>query len=219
MAGRRAPAHARHLHQAETLARALGDQKRLGAVFYQKSFYCNLTGERERAVEAGEHALTIAQASADLPLKIMTNLNLGRIYLGLGDYPRAMTCLRWNVAALDGDQLRERFGERFGSGREISFQSRTWLAKCLAELGAFGEGIALAEEVMRVAEGKDNPFIRVAAYRDLGYVYLRHGDLDKAIPVLERGLSVCRAASISAYFHYGLTLGAAYGLGGHERKR
>ena len=27
-----------HLHQAETLARALGDQKRLGAVFYQMSF-------------------------------------------------------------------------------------------------------------------------------------------------------------------------------------
>jgi tetratricopeptide (TPR) repeat protein len=204
-----------HLHQAETLARALGDQKRLGAVFYQMSFYCNLTGERERAIEAGEHALTIAQAGADLPLKIRTNLNLGRIYLGLGDYPRAMTSLRWNVAALDGDQLRERFGERFGSAREIAFQSRTWLAKCLAELGAFGEGIALAEEVMQVAEGNDNPFIRVAAYRDLGYVYLRQGDLDKAIPVLERGLSGCRAASILGLFPtMASLLGAAYGLAG-----
>jgi class 3 adenylate cyclase/tetratricopeptide (TPR) repeat protein len=204
-----------HLHQAETLARALGDQKRLGAVFYQMSFSFNLTGEQDRAVEAAEHALTIADACADLRLKIRTNQNLGRIYFRLGDYPRAMTCLRWNVAALDGDQLRERFGESFGSASERSFQSRTWLAKCLAELGAFGDGIALVEEVMRVAEGNDNPFTRVAAYRDLGYVYLRNGDLNKAIPMLERGLSVCRVTSILGLFPIMASLlGAAYGMAG-----
>ena len=187
-----------HLHQAETLARALGDQKRLGAVFYQMSFLDNLTGEQERALEAGEHALTIAHAGADLPLKIRTNLNLGRIYFRLGDYPRAMTYLRWNVAALDGDQLRERLAFRLWEGAFLPIPDLA--CEVFGGARSLRRGDYPVEEVMRVAAGNDNPFTRVAAYRDLGYVYLRHGDLDKAIPTLERGLSVCRVTSILGLF-------------------
>jgi hypothetical protein len=93
-----------------------------------------------------------AKDLADIPLEVEANLILGRIYLTLGDYRRAMTCLRWNVAALDGDQLRERFGARYSLTAPPALLSRSWLGRCLAGLGAFAEGIALAEEVMRVAE-------------------------------------------------------------------
>jgi tetratricopeptide (TPR) repeat protein len=204
-----------HLQQAYMLATALGDQKHLGAVFSQMSFYYFLIGHHDRAVDAGERALAIAKALADIPLEVETNLNLGRIYLTLGDYRRAMTCLRWNTAALDGDRLRERFGERYSASGIPSLQSRTWLGRCLAELGAFADGIALAEGVMRVAEESDHPFTRAAAYRDLGHVYLCKGNLDKAIPALERGLSVCQVASITGLFPIiASLLGDAYALAG-----
>jgi tetratricopeptide (TPR) repeat protein len=204
-----------HLQHAERLATALGDQERLGAVFSHMSFYLFLTGQHDCAVEAGDRALAIAKALADIPLEVETNLNLGRIYLTLGDYRRAMTCLRWNVAALGGDQLRERFGERYSTAGIPSLQSRTWLGRCLAELGAFADGIALAEGVMWVAEGSDHPFTRAAAYRDLGHVYLCKGDLDKATPALECGLSACQVASIPGLVPIiASLLGAAYALDG-----
>jgi class 3 adenylate cyclase/tetratricopeptide (TPR) repeat protein len=203
-----------HLQHAERLATALDDQERLGSVFSHMSFYLFLIGQHDRAVEAGERALTIAKALMDILLVVETNLYLGRIYLTLGDYRRTITCLRSNVAALDGDQLRERFGERYSSAANPSLQSRTWLGRCLAEQGDFTEGTALVEGVMRVAEGSDRPFTRAAAYRDLGHVYLCKGDLDKAIPALERGLSVCRVAPISLFPIMASLLGAAYGLAG-----
>ncbi|HSF30861.1 MAG TPA: adenylate/guanylate cyclase domain-containing protein [Candidatus Tectomicrobia bacterium] len=204
-----------HLQQAYMRATALGDQKHLAAVFSQMSFYYFLIGHHDRAVDTGERALAIAKDLADIPLEVETNLNLGRIYLTLGEYRRAMTCLRWNTAALDGDQLRERFGERYSAAGIPSLQSRTWLGRCLAELGAFGDGIALAEGVMQVAEESHHPFTRAAAYRDLGHVYLCKGILDKAIPALERGLSVCQVASITGLFPIiASLLGDAYALAG-----
>jgi tetratricopeptide (TPR) repeat protein len=210
-----------HLQQAERLATALGDQKRLGAVFFRMSFYFFLIGHHDRAVEAGERALAIAKALADIGLEVDTNLNLGRIYLSLGDYRRAMDCLRWNVDAFDGDQLRERFGERYSAAGGISLLSRSWLGRCLAEQGAFADGIALVEGVVRVTGGSDAPATLstsgnfVAAYRDLGHVYLYKGALHKAIPALERGLTVCREASTAGYFPIMASLlGAAYALVG-----
>ena len=203
------------LYQAETLATALGDEQRLGAVSYSLSFYLFLTGNHDRAVEAGERALALAKAVGDIPLEVRTNLNLGRIYLTLGDYQRAMEGLRWNVAALEGNQLRARFGEGYSAAGRLALHSRTWLGRCLAELGAFGDGITLVEEAMRVAEGSDNPYNHAAAYRDLGYVYLYKGDLDKAMPALERGLSVCRVTSFAGLFPIMASLlGATYALAG-----
>src|SRR5437763_7614475 len=97
------------------------------------------------------------------------------------NYRAAMACLRSNVAALEGDRLREQFGERYGEGGVPNLQSRSWLGRCLAECGAFGDALALAEGVMHTSERSTQPFTRVAACRDLGHVYLWRGDVDKAI--------------------------------------
>ena len=61
----------------------------------------------------------------------------------LGDYPQAIDLLRQNLVSLEGALLRERFGL---SGLP-SVMSRDMLARCLAEVGAFTEGLAHGEEV------------------------------------------------------------------------
>jgi class 3 adenylate cyclase/tetratricopeptide (TPR) repeat protein len=203
------------LEQAESLAMALGDENRLGAVFLDTSFHLFLIGQQDRALEAGQRALAIAKNRGDTSLEIETNLNLGRIYTTLGDYRAAMDCLRWNVTALEGDRLRERFGERYGEGGIPNLQSRSWLGRCLAERGAFGDALALAEGVMHTSERSTRPFTRVAACRDLGHVYLWRGDVDKAIPILEHGLSICRAAPVPGLLPIVASLlGSAYTLAG-----
>jgi tetratricopeptide (TPR) repeat protein len=85
----------------------------------------------------------------------------------------------------------------------------------LAELGAFAEGITIGEEGIRIAEAFDNSMNRASAYSNVGDLYLRKGDLHKAIAVLERGIELCQACQIKLYFPpVASPLGLAYALSG-----
>jgi tetratricopeptide (TPR) repeat protein len=91
--------------------------------------------------------------------------------------------------------------------------SRARLVWCLADLGAFAEGIALGEAGVRIAEMVNEPFHRITAYYAVGYLCLRKGDLSQAISTLERGLQLCQVANIPLWFpRVASALGAAYVL-------
>jgi tetratricopeptide (TPR) repeat protein len=93
--------------------------------------------------------------------------------------------------------------------------SRSWLARCHAELGAFPEGIAHAEEAVRIAETVDHPNSLLHAYHGVGFLSLRQKDLSRAIPVLERGLDLCRVFNILLWFpETAAALGCAYACAG-----
>jgi tetratricopeptide (TPR) repeat protein len=94
-------------------------------------------------------------------------------------------------------------------------QSRAWLARCLAESGAFPEGIAHAEEAVRIAEAVDHPNSLVHAYLGVGLLSLRQGDLSRAIPALERCLDLFRVFNILPWFpETASALGCAYACAG-----
>ncbi len=115
------------------------------------------------------------------------------------------------MASLTGELIRERFGM---TGLP-AVMSRTWLVWCLADLGAFDEGIARGGEAVRLAEAVDHPFSLTQAYFGLGYLYLRKGDLHEGIPLLERGLGLCQIANILTWFPtVAAALGYAYTLAG-----
>jgi tetratricopeptide (TPR) repeat protein len=141
----------------------------------------------------------------------VTHLFLGRVYYGLGDYPQAIDLLRQNLVALEGELLQERFSLPILP----SVMSRTWLARCLAELGAFSEGLAHGEQGLRIAEAVDHPSSLIQGCFDVGYVYLRKGEWRQALSWLERGLDVCRVWDIPLMFYLvSSTLGYAYVLAG-----
>ncbi len=199
------------LREAERLARTLGDQRRLGrALGYLTQFFI-LAGEHRRAIESGQRTLVIAEEIQDLELQVVANFNLGLLYLHLGDYPRAIEFHGRNTARLEGLLTRERFGL---SGPPAIF-SRTWLAWSFAEQGRFGDGIACGEEGLRIAEEAKSPYGLIYADCGLGYLYLRRGDSDTAMHVLERGLGLCDATDIRVLFPYvAAMLGAAYAVTG-----
>ena len=200
-----------HLRQAETLAQALGDQRRLGWVLsYMTRHFCP-AADYDRAIASGERALAIAAAIGDVDLQAATQGLLGQAYYFLGDYRRAVDILRRNVASLEGELLRE----RFGLPNPASVFSRTWLVASLAELGAFAEGIARGEEAVRIAESIDQPGRIVQASFGTGLLHLRKGDVHKAIAALERGLELCQVRNIEAWFaNFTSHLGYAYALSG-----
>jgi predicted ATPase/class 3 adenylate cyclase len=184
------------LHEAETVARALGDQRRLG---WLHSYMCNglrLVNEHEAAVEFGHQAFAVATTLGDFALQISASYHLGQAYHTLGDYRRAKEFLATNVEAIKGERLRERFG-LIGLP---AVQSRTWLVWCHAELGEFVEGLACGHDALRIAQEAADAYSEVAAYAGIGNLYLRKGDINNASPLLTRGLAICQERSILEWF-------------------
>ncbi|HSF32322.1 MAG TPA: adenylate/guanylate cyclase domain-containing protein [Candidatus Tectomicrobia bacterium] len=200
-----------HLHEAETLAEALGDRQRLALVYAFMSANFNVLGDHGRAVESGQRALAIAAPLGVPRLQVTANFQLGSAYHSLGDYPRARDVLRQNVESFETEQ---RAGQRDGPSLR-SVVSCTWLVWSLAELGAFAEGIAHGERGIRIAEGVDRPDSLINAYTGIGFLYLRKGDLQRAVPLLERGFGLYQECHIPLLFPLvASTLGAAYALSG-----
>src|SRR5262249_2950922 len=154
--------------------------------------YFRQVGDYERAIESGRRGLAIAEARGDLPLRVATHIYLAHAYHNLGQYRSGADLLRRNVELLEGELSRERLDLPYVA----AVHSRTWLVWCLAELGEFAEAITRAEESLRIAEAADHPSSLISAHSGLGHVFLRRGELEGAIPVLERGLELSRAWKI-----------------------
>jgi predicted ATPase len=126
-----------HLRQAESLAEALGDQRRLGHLAGYLSVCLRHQGHNDEALVSAQRALAIGTALGDVGLQVTANSFLGELYLWvLNDYRQAVEAYRRNVELLHGALLRE----RFGTTNMQSVVARAQVARCLAELGAFAEG-------------------------------------------------------------------------------
>jgi class 3 adenylate cyclase/tetratricopeptide (TPR) repeat protein len=199
------------LREAETLAVALDDPRRLGQVSRFLSFHFYQTGAYHQAIVAGERALTLATASGEVVLQALANQYLGRAYQAHGDYSRAIDCFGQTVAALEGVRRHERFGQVFLP----AVFSRAYLAACHAELGTFTEGRVLGDEGLQIAEAVDHPASLMAGSWGIGQLSLRRGNVTRALPLLERAVGTCQDAELPLYFPWmAAPLGAAYTLAG-----
>jgi class 3 adenylate cyclase/tetratricopeptide (TPR) repeat protein len=200
-----------YLREAELLAEALGDQRRLGqALIYMTRAFWE-TGDQERALETGQRAFALANELGDFSLQIMAHYALGRVHSALCNYHQAIELHRKNMTMLTGDLRRE----RFGLTGLASVSSNLGLSEALAALGEFGEAMAYGEEAIRIAEEVDHPYSRGWAYWGIGNLYLYKGDLPQTISVLERSLALHQSAHIPLHSPLVASdLGAAFALSG-----
>jgi class 3 adenylate cyclase len=199
-----------HLHEAEGLARTLGDQHRLARIATFMVIQRLYTGDYDEAVRFGQEALTIARTLGDRSIEVVATSFLGRTHGAKGEFRDAVNFLERNVA-LGGD-LRY---ERFGAPAIQSALSGAHLAGALCQLGRFDEAIGHAEAAVQIAEAADHPFTLHFALFNLGLAHLHRGDLARATRVLERDLDLCRTWQIVAGPPFvAATLGAAYALAG-----
>jgi class 3 adenylate cyclase/tetratricopeptide (TPR) repeat protein len=199
-----------HLHEAEVLARPLGDQHRLARIATFIVIQCLNTGDYDEAVRFGQEALSIARTLSDRSIEVVATSYLGITHVARGEFSDAATLFE-RVVALEGD-LRH---ERFGSPGIQWVISGVWLADVLSQLGRFDEAIGHAEAAVQIAEAADHPFTLYQGLIDLGRAHLRRGNLLRATRVLERGLDLCRRWEIAVGTpNVAATLGAAYALAG-----
>ena len=200
-----------YLHEAEGLARTLGDSHRLGRIATFMVTQCRVTGDYDESVKFGQEALSLGRTLGDRAIEVPATSLLGLTHTARGEFSDAVTLLERNVVALKGD-LR---AERFGAPAIQSAASGAWLADALSELGRFDEAIGHAEAAAKIAEAADHPYTLYFGLSSLGRVHLRRGDLPRATRVLERGLDHCRTWQIVIGIpHLAATLGAAYALAG-----
>ena len=107
--------------------------------------------------------------------------------------------------------------EHFGQDTLPAVFFRTNLAWCQAELGLFAEGRAFAEEGLRIAETAAHPGVSPLAAWGISQLALRQGDLPRALPLLERALSLCLDMAPGAprpanFIRITAALGTAYTL-------
>ena len=199
------------LREAESIAAALDDPRRLGQVSAFLSNYFYIMGAHDQAIAAGQRALALATAGGEVVLHALANHYLSAAYQAQGDYRRAIDCLVQTMASFDGERRHERFGDVFLP----VVVSRARLAWCHAELGMFPEGRVLGDEGLRIAEAVAHPASVIFASWGIGLLSFRQGDLPRALPRLERAISLCQEADLPALFPLiAAALGAAYTLGG-----
>jgi tetratricopeptide (TPR) repeat protein len=202
-----------YLREAETLAEALDDPRRLAQVslFLFENF--RFIGAYDQAIAAAQRALALATASGEIVLQAQANQRLGQAYHAQGDYRRAIDCLRQSMAGFDGAQRREHFGQVILP----AVLSRAYLAWCHAEVGTFAEGRALGDEGLRIAEDVAHPGSLMYAYHGTGLLALRQGGLPRALPWLERAIGLNHDADLPLFFPWiAAALGAAYALAGRS---
>ncbi len=200
---------AQYLQEAETLARGIGDTLRLGWQGSHMAYHQWLRGQVEGSEACATRALDIARSHDDLPLRVQANISMALLQQARGDFPRAMEFLEWNIARLEGEHLRQ----RFGTVLLPSTYSRCLLAWCHAEMGDFAQARALAEAAERIAAELNYPFSVGHALFAQGIVLLRQGEIVPAILALQRALntpgiaaSPISAAQVGCHLGFAMTL-------------
>jgi len=187
-----------YLREAENMANAISDPRRLGLVSIHTAECFRQMGRPAEARPLAEQGLALGDKLQDLPLQLYASHYLGLACHALGDYRRASELFR---AVVQSPPIESRTGVLSGLviGSWAAFQAITlsWLARCLTELGEFEEALDAGRRAVALAEELGSPYSLAAAYTGLGYVSLVRGDLDAAGPVLERAYSVAREANLT----------------------
>jgi class 3 adenylate cyclase/tetratricopeptide (TPR) repeat protein len=231
-----------HAREAEALAGSLRDERRLGRAFVLLATLTWLRGDLDRGLELGQRALAIAIGLNDVSLQTSVNYQLGVIRQSRGDYRQSAEALSQVAEALQGRRHYEWLGAAtWGEAPDLAQRSsgalslpvgprleeevvvpphqlviggpRARLAWTLAELGEFAGAMARADEAIRIAQEVDDSHNLVVAYRNLGFVFLRRGDIPQAILPLERATELLRITQVRYLFDtVTASLGYAYAL-------
>jgi class 3 adenylate cyclase/tetratricopeptide (TPR) repeat protein len=198
-----------YMREAESLAKQIGDKRRLGLVLADLAARLRNVGDHERALEAGRFAADIASDLGDIALRIEATYRLAQVYFALGDLLRSSSVLLDTIQLFaDEDAVRLAAVPPF-----IAAWPRVWLGLALSQLGRFTEAVRHAQEALRLAEHAGHRHTLIESYGALGNVYLDQSDVRAALRVLEPGLALLRASGSDAP-NILSALGHAYALSG-----
>ena len=183
-----------HLREAQAIAERIRDRRRLGRAL---SFEVNcllLLGQHDAAVEVGRTARAVADELDDVPLRTVTDMYVGRAVFHLGDYAQAIEIFGAIAAVLTGELARDHLGVPVLP----SVFARSHLVESFAEVGRFDEAARVADDAISIADAVNHPDTLFWAHRAKGLQHLYRGDVERAVPSLERAHFVCRTHDMAS---------------------
>ena len=196
-----------HLRAAEQVAVGLEDHHRLGYLYRRFANALRNTQAYKSALAYCQQAHAMATTLGDTDLQRWANLEMGWLYVELGDYRQAVPYLQQLLTGLQEEQLGQSF--------RIAVHARLLMIRCLSELGEFVEGIAYGDEVLSLVEASARLYERLIVYWRVGYLHMRQGTLDQALPLLERAVTLSQEADIPEVYRLAAPrLALAYALAG-----
>jgi class 3 adenylate cyclase/tetratricopeptide (TPR) repeat protein len=179
------------LGEAEAIATAIGDRRRQAMTLVALSNHYFEMADSARAGDYAERALAIARELGDPGIEAVATLRLGVTLFSDGEYRRAIDLLGRAVSGLLEHPL-EPFHGPSGILACLCF-----LARALIEVGEFAPAMDRAKEAIQLGEAADATLELAHGHFALGFAHLCKGDLERAVPALERGLGIARARSVS----------------------
>ena len=182
-----------YLLEAEQLASTAGDRARLVLVLIHQSYFHSVHGAIPTAVSTAHRASDIASTIDDKPLAVETRIALGQAYCYGGESFRAIEVQTPDLDCL----IREFRHDRFGQIGVRSVVALHHVATAHDQLGDFAAAINLRKSALIIAEEVNRPFDVATACYGLGSSMLLKGEIEDALPFLERGRAISGMAEIS----------------------
>jgi tetratricopeptide (TPR) repeat protein len=183
-----------YMREAETMARELGDRRRLGLVLADMGARLRNVGNHRLALDASRQALDIATELGLVGLHIEAKYRLAQAHFALGEFNEAIAIFRQTIEALAEESPRvAQLPSDASQARPPRFFAawpRLWIGLSLGHLGHFTEALSRAEEALHIAESAGHPHTLIEAYAALGAIHLERGDLEMARRAFERGIAL-----------------------------
>jgi DNA-binding NtrC family response regulator/tetratricopeptide (TPR) repeat protein len=203
------------LREAESLASAAGDDRRLGWCSAYMTISWLLAGEHERALAAGERALRLGHETDDVGLTIVSRAYLGHVLRERGEHPRALALFDAVIARLPGERALERFGQAV----QPVVYALSLGALSRAALGGVADAVRMADEGFRISEAADRPFGLALSSLARAQVLTVRWEAEEARALAERVLAMIEARSLPLWRPWALAvLGWAHGQAGRHRE-
>jgi tetratricopeptide (TPR) repeat protein len=178
---------------------------------YMAGLHLNTGGRASEVRAFAEEVEAIGASLEDVPLQVAGRYYHVWLAALSGDYRGTERLCRRLINALPGDLSYK----RFGLVAYPAVVARTFLARALAELGAFDEGRDHGEEAVRLAEALDHPFSLIWACLNLGRLEGLRGEFNRATMPLERAVALSQEWNIAYLRPIALaTLGQVYAQSG-----
>lgn len=200
------------MRQADALAHALGDKRRLAATTSQLSTALWLAGKHQAGLQSAEEAVRLADELDDFVLRLSARFNKANLLHATGAIREAAEIYSAIIESLAGDlELK-----RFGWPGIPSILARGLLTWSLVSLGDFDRARQTKDRAMELIGHIREPYSVAYAYLGQGLYQLATGEAKAAIASFEAAYRITQQADIVLPIATAW-LGSAYAQGGRPR--
>jgi class 3 adenylate cyclase/tetratricopeptide (TPR) repeat protein len=180
------------LHRgAETLARQLGDTRRLGHALVRLGVYAWIDARYSDGEASLRQALGIIAASGDTDLAIAARYVSGECAHAVGDYQRAIDVMLPNVDGPDANAAKAQLWFAFSPYVGCC----GFLGWCALQLGALDDAQCHVDRAVQEADASRQAQAQVVVYVYRALLLLRRGDFHEAVAWSSRSVRIAEGGS------------------------